>query len=442
VHFQFFFNAFSFPSVVRERAERKPKNKKNNGKAKADSELPTPTSPDQHQAYSFDYFGDGSDYDDASHYYQTEAGPSNCQGAMEVVNDNSNVDEPHSQNGDPLSLDFDPEFEDSSRSSTSSRSSLVSMNLDNPGEERDHNGSGGSSDSSSSDSSRDLRNSGDGSDDSGSESMSEESGKKSPDDDSDDDDDEDGSMRLSGGLFRSFKLDQPVYERSRLSLKQYLLRLLHNSAKGKISLTSLEEQLRFQSSQGLPEGNRLPETNYQLFKLLGIDIDSFERHACVGGCEAFPPLDPSEYLQHADEKCKICKEPRFEKHGNVISPPMTSDKRRRPLTIVSGVPNLRRSFLTRMECWITSPRSSFSPLGLMVSGASRMATILSGHSESSSGICTEKTELARNTSCLPLWSLAPHRLPNLTPSFLPCLKKSGSLKQVYSSLSPLFSHQL
>ena len=141
-----------------------------------------------------------------------------------------------------------------------------------------------------------------------------ESGRESSDDE------EGGTMRHTGPLFRSRKLDKPVYDGSRLTLKQYLLRLLQHTAEGKVSLTSLAKDLHFQSAQGLPAGNLLPATTYKLFDLLGIDIDRFERHACVGGCVAFAPLDPKEYLQHVDEKCKVCKEPRFERRGQAVSP--------------------------------------------------------------------------------------------------------------------------
>ena len=124
----------------------------------------------------------------------------------------------------------------------------------------------------------------------------------------------------SGGLFRSPKLNKPVYEGSRLTLKQHLLRVLSNGAEGKISMVGLEKDLRFHSSQGLPDDNILPATTYQLFQLLGIDVDRFERHACVNGCEAFPHLLDSEYLKNLNEKCKVCKEPRFQQRGHIITP--------------------------------------------------------------------------------------------------------------------------
>jgi len=305
--FFFFFFFFFFPQVHSEKEARR----KAKGKAKVIDSPPPIAAHDGH----IDAFGDWEDLDDrhpddcgvdlgSPYPLPSEAGPSNLQQGSKTTD------------ATPLARDSLFPHDDPSGSDSNNPDAFETSSVDDQGELGDSDGTDDARDSSTS-------NGGDTGDSSGSggsgdsDSDSSDSGPESMDEGSDD---EDGSLRLSEGLFRGSKLEKPVYEGSKLTLKQHLLRLLDNTAKGKISMVSLEKDLRFQSGQALPAGNRLPGTTYKLFRLLGIDIDRFERHACVGGCEAFPPLPRSEYADHVDDKCSICKEPRFERLGGVISP--------------------------------------------------------------------------------------------------------------------------
>ena len=236
-------------------------------------------------------WGDWGDWGDFHHHGSPTHSPSEA-GPSHRLQDHTGAD-------DPL------------LSETSSSSSLSARSHE--GDQDLQSDSAGSDDSMDSRCSRSCGDSSDDSDLSGLESTDERSSEETSDE-------EDSTLRLSKGLFRASRLDQPVYHGSLLTLRQYLLRLLANATKSKMSMVSLGNDLQFQSSQALPVGNLLPASTYKLFQLLGINIDQFERHACVGGCEAFPPLDRAEFINHMDDKCGICKEPRFERRGQVISP--------------------------------------------------------------------------------------------------------------------------
>ena len=128
------------------------------------------------------------------------------------------------------------------------------------------------------------------------------------------------SREQSRRLFTSSKLDLPIHDGSKLTVKEFLLDLLRLSSRNKLSMVALENLLSWHTHKILPPGHNLPESTYSLFKLLRIDIDSFERHACVNGCQAFPPLRKRDYPEHATDKCGTCGELRFHENGRVLAP--------------------------------------------------------------------------------------------------------------------------
>jgi len=119
--------------------------------------------------------------------------------------------------------------------------------------------------------------------------------------------------------FTSPLLDLPLYENAPVSVKTHLLGLLHAAASNKFSQKALEDVLKVEGAS-LPAGHRLPTTVHTLHSLLGIDVDSFERHVCINDCMLFDHVDQKSYADAAEDACQPCGELRFGTVGRAISP--------------------------------------------------------------------------------------------------------------------------
>ena len=119
--------------------------------------------------------------------------------------------------------------------------------------------------------------------------------------------------------FTSPLLDLPLYENAPVSVKTHLLRLLHAAASNKFPQKALEDVLKV-GGASLPAGHRQPTTVHTLHSLLGIDVDSFERHVCVNDCMLFDHVDQKSYADSAEDACQHCGELRFDTARRAISP--------------------------------------------------------------------------------------------------------------------------
>jgi len=114
-------------------------------------------------------------------------------------------------------------------------------------------------------------------------------------------------------------LSEKVYPGSHRTLKEVLLMVMTLTSQNKLTLEALGDLLRV-LHQLLPPGNLLPQTTYKLFKLIGLDVDRFERHVCSKDCHVFDDLEKSEYVAHSQDTCPVCDTPRFVRRGDTWSP--------------------------------------------------------------------------------------------------------------------------
>ena len=143
-----------------------------------------------------------------------------------------------------------------------------------------------------------------------------------------DGDDEDETIRnpaldarlSTNQLFSDPLLDCQVYDNSQVNLKTCSLMLIDWHHTNQISLTALEELLKFLAFVILPTENLMPSTIYQLHKLLGIDVDRYEEHICINECHYFPKVEKRHWKQHENETCPNCGIQRFITEGQSIRP--------------------------------------------------------------------------------------------------------------------------
>jgi len=136
------------------------------------------------------------------------------------------------------------------------------------------------------------------------------------------DEEEDNANNYVGpttSLCASDILDFPLFPNSPTSLKVFLVTAVNWATKNKLSMVALEEYLR-NTAELLPDGHHVPTTIYRLLTTLGISLANFEKHVCVNDCMLFPDVDPSDYENHADEKCDSCEEARFVRRGQTLAP--------------------------------------------------------------------------------------------------------------------------
>ena len=118
-------------------------------------------------------------------------------------------------------------------------------------------------------------------------------------------------------LFCQRQLELPLYPGSDLSLKQVILLLVNAATKNRLSLTALEDLLVMNSAI-FPKPNILPTSVYQLYQLLGINVNDFERHVCTNDCTLFPVRARQDY--DVNELCPTCGEKRFLPVGACLQP--------------------------------------------------------------------------------------------------------------------------
>jgi len=114
-------------------------------------------------------------------------------------------------------------------------------------------------------------------------------------------------------------LSQPAFANSPHTLKACLLLIMKHCIDNKITMEALEHLLQILRLL-LPQPNLIPRSKYLLFQLLGIEVESYERHVCEKDCHVFAPLDPSEYYAHENDACPVCQRPRFKRHGASLAP--------------------------------------------------------------------------------------------------------------------------
>ena len=114
-------------------------------------------------------------------------------------------------------------------------------------------------------------------------------------------------------------LTQPAYPGCPHTLKSCLLLIVKYCIDNKITMEALEHLLQILAFI-LPAPNRIPRSKYLLFKLLGIEVESYERHVCGNDCHVFPELDPSQYYEHENDACPVCQRARFRRHGASLAP--------------------------------------------------------------------------------------------------------------------------
>jgi hypothetical protein len=74
-----------------------------------------------------------------------------------------------------------------------------------------------------------------------------------------------------------------------------------------------EEECKIKHNLEYPAGNSYPTSMYMMRKLVGCrEVHEVEQHVCVNDCCKFNKLQPSQYRDAVDQKCKVCGERRFD----------------------------------------------------------------------------------------------------------------------------------
>ena len=181
----------------------------------------------------------------------------------------------------------------------------------------DYSSDSGSSSDSSLDSGSDSGSSSDSDLDSGSDSDSDDSDNESDNNNRNKEASKTGEVEDDD--FLAPLLKQLLYPGCKLNLHETLLLLLQWQTNGKISQESFGQLLDV-LSMILPEDHVLPNKLNQIYSILGINVDRYEKHVCVNDCHLFDDIPKSEYSGKSKELCPVCKEPRFELRGKTWSP--------------------------------------------------------------------------------------------------------------------------
>ena len=93
--------------------------------------------------------------------------------------------------------------------------------------------------------------------------------------------------------------------------------MLHHKRETRMERSALDKQLHFMSTHLLPEGNYLPPSLHMCKRVLGVEQwHDKQRHVCdADDCPGyvFPKIHKKDWEQHAEDKCKCCSRPRFQR---------------------------------------------------------------------------------------------------------------------------------
>lgn len=93
--------------------------------------------------------------------------------------------------------------------------------------------------------------------------------------------------------------------------------MLHHKRETRMERSALDKQLHFMSTHLLPEGNNLPPSLHMCKRVLGVEQwHEKQRHVCdADDCAGyvFPQIHKKDWEQHAEDVCKCCSRPRFQR---------------------------------------------------------------------------------------------------------------------------------
>ena len=124
-----------------------------------------------------------------------------------------------------------------------------------------------------------------------------------------------GSRRVNSYEFFNELLDDPLYEGSRVTLRETVYAYLKEKQDGRATDNYVDRTTRFLSKIVLPEENNMlnmPQSLYLLKRLMRVKhAEVYEKHLCHNDCMKFPDLEPATWVQHAVDVCDTCGERRF-----------------------------------------------------------------------------------------------------------------------------------